>query len=644
MSVQYGRWNFVGQSLAPDYIEKVSAAIAPYGPDSNELYSKNGIEILYRAFHTTKESHREKQPYISPSEAVITWDGRLDNRTELINELRDSATLDSTDVAIIGAAYEKWGTNCLEKLIGDWAVSIWNPRDRSLVLARDFLGARNLYYTIDENQVTWSTLLDPLVLFSRKPFPVCEEYVASWLATAFPAIHLTPYVGIHSVLPSSFVLLRAGRVSVSKYWDFDGARKIRYRSDGEYEEHFRSVFAQGVQQRLRSDRPVLAELSGGMDSASIVCMADLAFGRGKAECPRLDTISWYDDSYDHIEPDTNELHWITKVEEKRGRVGYHINSGEIRLREINSPNRLGSEFENDCFAASPTLTARRTEHFKQYAEYLRSRGLRVTLSGLGGEMATGGNIPTPAPELRNLLARGRFLMLGRRLKTWALKMRRPQLLLLWEAIRAFVPLSLIRGFPPAHPASWLQPAFARRNSAALCHHPSRIKLLGPLPSFQDLLEALKGERKLMTYIAPQPKLMYEIRLPYLDRSLLEFMYSIPWEQIVRAGQRRSLMKRALIGILPNELLTRRRKTFVPQKSEERILTDWRRFAEVGQHMVSSSLGFTDSNRLFEALQTVQSSGDVVCEGLKRTLVLEFWLRHLITHGVLRNPRTIAAKK
>ena len=70
MSVQFGRWNFEGQPPAPDYIEKVSAALAPYGPDSNESYSKGGVRILYRAFHTTKESRREKQPYISPSGAV----------------------------------------------------------------------------------------------------------------------------------------------------------------------------------------------------------------------------------------------------------------------------------------------------------------------------------------------------------------------------------------------------------------------------------------------------------------------------------------------------------------------------------------------------------------------------------------------
>ena len=104
MSVQFGRWNFEGQAPAREYIEKVSATLAPYGPDSDESYSKGGVNILYRAFHTTKESHREVQPHVTASGAVVTWDGRLDNRGELISELRDSLMICSTDVSIVAAA------------------------------------------------------------------------------------------------------------------------------------------------------------------------------------------------------------------------------------------------------------------------------------------------------------------------------------------------------------------------------------------------------------------------------------------------------------------------------------------------------------------------------------------------------------
>src|SRR5437016_6299121 len=140
MSVQFGRWNFEGEGPNPEYIERVSATLAPYGPDSNEEYSQVGVKILYRAFHTTKESRRETQPHITSSGVVITWDGRLENRAEMIGQLRESLTIGSTDVAIVAAAYEKWGTYFFAKLNGDWALSIWNPINRSLVLAKDPIG------------------------------------------------------------------------------------------------------------------------------------------------------------------------------------------------------------------------------------------------------------------------------------------------------------------------------------------------------------------------------------------------------------------------------------------------------------------------------------------------------------------------
>ena len=406
MSVQFGTWNFEGQPPAPDYVEKVSAALAPYGPDSDESYSNGGIRILYRAFHTTKESRRETQPHVSPSGAVITWDGRLDNRAELISDLSRSLTNDSTDLVIVGMAFEKWGADCFAKLIGDWALSIWNPGDRLLILAKDPIGTRHLYYSIDKEHITWSTVLVPIVLFAGKTFSLDEEYIAGWYSM-FPAAHLTPYVGVHSVPPSSFVRLRPGKHIVSKYWDFDAGKRIRYRTDAEYEEHFRTVFGTAVQRRLRSDRPILGELSGGRDSSSIVCMADSVIARGTAATPRLDTISYYDDS----EPNWNERPYFTKVEEKRGRTGWHINVSAQDPKENHDSHSNSGHLDNRSLATlghdgrcSPDLRT-----------CLASQGNRVVLSGIGGDEIMGG-VPTPTPELENLIARAQFGALAHQLK------------------------------------------------------------------------------------------------------------------------------------------------------------------------------------------------------------------------------------
>jgi len=633
MGVQFGKWSFEGAPPAPDYIEKVVATLAPYGPDSNESYTKGGVKILYRAFHTTKESRRETQPHICPSGTVITWDGRLDNRAELISELRDFLTISRTDVAIVAAAYEKWGSKCFAKFIGDWALSIWNPISCSLILAKDFIGTRHLYYSIDKNQVTWSSILDPLVQFAEKTFPISEEYIAGWFSY-FPAAHLTPYVGIHAVPPSSFVVLGPGKHRVSKYWDFDPAKKIRYRTDAEYEEHFRTVFAKAVQRRLRSDRPALAELSGGLDSSSIVCTADRVLASCNAECPRLDTISWFDDTNDHIEPDTNELHWITKVEERRGRTGYHIDCGAISAKEAYTREKLISEGESDQFLSIPDSRSHDSAFVKQYAACLGSEH-RVTLSGIGGSEFMGGGVPTPLPELRNFLSRARFLILARRLKAWSRTMQTKRFRLLWESIRGFLPTNLVGLSDDSQSIPWLDLGFIHRNYAALRGCAARTKLFGPLPSFQECVSTFNAVRRLLAYCRLRPELLCDARYPFLDLELLEFLFAIPREQIVGVGRRRSLMRRALSGIIPEELLNRRRRVFVPPELYTRNAIAVANGLEERHSLLSNSIGVVDSSQLREALRKLRSGEKVYLGALRKTLTLELWLRQPEMRGLLK---------
>src|SRR5260370_21867272 len=106
MRVQFGRWNFDGKPVERDYLEKVKNSIAPYGSDSADSYSKSNISILYHAFHTTKESRRETQPHVTPSGALLTSDGRLDHREDLIRPLRDVVSIASPHVDRAPASYQ----------------------------------------------------------------------------------------------------------------------------------------------------------------------------------------------------------------------------------------------------------------------------------------------------------------------------------------------------------------------------------------------------------------------------------------------------------------------------------------------------------------------------------------------------------
>jgi asparagine synthase (glutamine-hydrolysing) len=623
MSVQFGIWNFDGQSPAPDYIGKVRAALAPYGPDTNESYSKGGVQILYRAFHITKESHREVQPHICQSGAVLTWDGHLENRAELISEFRESLASDSTDVAIVAAAYDRWGAHCFARFIGDWALSVWNADPRFLILAKDPIGTHHLFYSFDKNQITWSSILDPLVRLAGKTFALNEEYIAGWFSM-FPAVHLTPCIGIHSVPPSSSVLLRPGKHAVSKYWDFDPEKNIRYRTDAEYEEHFRTVFATAVQRKLRSDRPVLAELSGGRDSSSIVCMADTIVNSGAADTPRLDTISYYDDS----EPNWNERPYFTKVEETRGRTGWHVDIGLQNPGEKAEPGPP-TEASIDRFVPTPGYDGRTPP---QIGMCLSSQGSRVMLSGIGGDEVMGG-VPTPTPELEDLLAKAQFSALARQLKVWALEKRKPWFHLFFDAARGFFPPALV-GVPKCmRPAPWLQSSFVKRHRAALSGYPYRVTVFGPLPSFQDNVSTINALRRQLARTALPFEPPFEKRYPYLDRGLLEFMFAIPRDQLVRPTQRRSLMRRALVGIVPDEILNRRQKAFGSRTPLVNISRNWANLSDLTEHMMSSSTRIVEPERFCHVLQKARRGEQVPIVALMRTIFLEAWLRNLCRSGI-----------
>jgi asparagine synthase (glutamine-hydrolysing) len=619
MSVQFGRCIFDGKPVDPQEFEEVRPVLAPYGPDGEGFICKDNFGVLYRAFHTTKESRRETQPYVSASGFVLTWDGRLDNREELIGLVGGEVSCESTDLDIVAAAYQRWRNDAFAKLIGDWALSVWEPKNRSLILAKDFVGTRHLYYTVEKEEVTWCTILDPLVLLARRPFRVEEEYIAGWLAL-LPPPELTPYVGIQSVPPSSFVCLARGTQKVRRYWDFNPTKKVRYDTDGEYEVHFRAVFSESVRRRLRSDSPVLAELSGGMDSSSIVCLADKIMEQEATGTPRLDTISYYDES----EPAWDERPYFTKVEQKRGRVGHHI--------DIGSRYDLLKTHDEGRFAATPALVGQSVT-VKQFSKVLGSQQNRVVLSGIGGDEVLGG-VPTPTPELADLAARAELRTFGRQLVAWALVKKKPLWHLLAETLAAFFTSESVFRAPEAA-SIWLEPAFMARHRAALQGYPRRLHFLGPPPSFQENLNTLEGLRRQLAHSPLAWSTPYEMRYAYLDRELLEFVYAIPREQIVRPLQRRSLMRRALARIVPHEVLNRRRKGFVVRRPIAAISAEWPRLGKLTDDMLSASAGIVNSQVFAETLAKARRGGEIHVSSMMRTLELETWLRHVSAWGTVR---------
>ena len=608
MSVQFGRWNFDGTAVDPEYIAKVRTLLEAHAPDGVAICVKGTFVMLYGAVHTTGESTREHQPFASPAGTFLTWDGRLDNRAELRGNI-DPRCLGRSDLQIVASSWEQNGVRGLGRLVGDWALSVVNHYERTLFLAKDFLGTRPLYYLRGDRYVAWSSLLDPLILLSSERFTLCEEYVAGWLA-GYPEAHLTPYEEIRAVPPASFVRITGRATTVEKYWDFPAKAIPPLKSDAEYEERFRALFSDAVRRRLRSDSPVLAELSGGMDSSSIVCVADkLVDEEGTRP---VATVSLFDDS----EPNWNERPFFTAVEAQRGHTGLHLN---VRSDGRFLPERDGG------FPVTPAHGARPSVPQTQFARFLREGGFRVLLSGTGGDEFTGG-VPTGIPELADLLRRGKLQEFLQRSFLWALAGRKPLLHVVARTLRAFVPAGWATNSSMTWPMPWLAPSFARRHRRTLSSSVTRFQWFGPLPTFQENLRALDGLRRQVACAELPPSPSCEKRYPFLDRDLLEFLFNVPREQLVRPHQRRSLLRRALRGTVPDVVLDRPRKAFVSTSPLKAIAADWPRIADLTQEMMLESRRMLDSEILRVALEQARRGGDVPLLPLMRVLRIEWWMK------------------
>ena len=279
------------------------------------------------------------------------------------------------------------------------------------------------------------------------------------------------------------------------------------------------------------------------------------------------------------------------------------------------------------FYAIPAALAIPREVEEQLGRHIASHGFRVVLSGFGGDEVLGG-VPTPIPELANILAKARVLSFARRLKLWALSTRKPLFQLLLEVLTAFLPTRLSSYPASSLQAHWLANNFAKRYRSAFCGYSKRLTLFGSRPSFLENLNALQSLRRQIGCIPSPSSPPYEKRYPYLDRDLLEFIYAIPREQLIRPGERRSLMKRGLAGIVPHGVLDRKRKSSISRAPHLAIAEGWDSLVRMSEKPFTGSLGIVDKPGLVEALEKARRGDGVAMIPLMRTILLEMWLAHL----------------
>jgi len=618
MSVQAGIWHFDAKPVDAKVLSRLGSIAAEFGPDGESQYLAGSVGMLHRPFHTTTESRAEQQPFVG-NHYVLTWDGRLDNREDLVDVLRDYLPVNPTDVAIVAAAFERWDTDCFRKLNGEWATSIFISRDNRLILARDYIGVRQLFYRPQVHQVLWCTVLGALAQCG-KGLTVCDEYIAGYLAFK-PDAHLTPYQEVRSVPPGGFVCVRNSQSTTYSYWNLNPRRKTRFKSDAEYEECYFHLLRQSVRRRLRSDAPILAALSGGLDSTSIVCVADDVLSKEASLTPRVDTLSYYDPQ----EPDEDDFYHLTKVEEQRNRRGFHL-----RLPSMGD----SLSFDYPRFKAIPGFGIR-AEVASGISDLMQTIDHRVMLNGTGGDEMNGQAINLVLP-IADHLATFRWREAGTQLVAWSLVTRRPALHLLFETILEFLSPH-IRAYlvERGKLQPWMNRRFARK-------YRLRDRQMEDIegswfwrPAARDSAQTIMTLSRDLTYGAPS---RLEQRYPYLDQDLVEFLASIPVNQMLQPGRRRHLMRRALSSLLPPEVRERKTKVSAARCYSMTLQKHWQQIENVLLSPLGSRLGYFERDDLY--LDLVKLKNGVVPIHLVRllkALSLELWLRDVAARGVIYIP-------
>ncbi|HEU4454976.1 MAG TPA: asparagine synthase-related protein, partial [Longimicrobium sp.] len=440
---------------------------------------------------------------VSVGSLVLAGTVRLDNREELVREL--GGLRDASDLEVVGAYLRERGSKSLDGLIGDFVFVCWDGRTRTLLAARDSLGVRHLF---------WSPARDGLAAFGTHASLLADggacslEYIARTFSYGDYG-DFTVHEGVRRVPAATTVTMHGGRVVVDRYWSPENLPTGvgQARTEDEHIDEFREEFEQAVRRRLPDGGCVWAELSGGLDTSSIVMTAEHLHRRGAVPTRIAGTIT-YSDSLGS----GDESRYVSAVLSESGLPNHELKDY--------CPWQDDGEYPLETeFPASGTIfwaSARRRDGLLEDAD--------VVLSGAGGDYVVGGN----PYFFADWVARGHILKAWREMFRWSVLGRESIWRLAMDsAIAPLLPRvarsRVVSQDDPVVP-SWVAADFRRRY--AMDDH-ARSRRVGGLKNRggQRYYEVLANQIKAVEFASPQcdPLIDYEWRYPFLDRRLAELV-------------------------------------------------------------------------------------------------------------------------
>lgn len=547
---------------------------------------------------------------------ILVFDGRLDNRKALGAALRGhGAGPGSGDVELTLAAYEAWGDDCASKLIGDFAFGLWDGARRRLLCVRDPLGVRPLYLSLRDGVVCFATQLRQILAARTQTPPFDPEFVADRLALGVDRADAacTPYRGVSRLKPGHRLIAENGRARIERYWEWRARSAARGGNHQAYVDRFRETFSDAVESRMRGAGVVWSDLSGGLDSSSIVSVA--ARRRGRSRLAAVSVV--FDES-----TLSDEREWAAAVARAHG-VERHCIDGDAR--HPFSRLREAVRYWEEPHAAAAFFGVH-----QQYRRLMAGRGVPVLLTGIGAEAVVMSKCQAPV-HLADLARRGRLAPLWRELDGWQRALKTPLGNVVSRyCLRPLANRPLISYDRLPETPDWIAPSFARRWN--LRERARRGGMPSARRGVADQWHVEKVGRITGFLLRGYLEKACDIRYPFLHRPLVELALATPWSLKAVPGEPKALLRRAMRGVLPEEVRRRTQNASTGHAAYTGLRREWPFLERLVASSMLAELGVVRRERLRNALHLARQGHACDLGRLLSTLTLDAWLQYAVRKG------------